>query len=534
MKAAFRPALLAGSLCLAAALPAAATTYVMMEDAALADQASIIVEGRIESAARASDAPYAATEYTVAVTRTIQGTTSGDTVEVRVLGGLPRDDGPWFHAWGVPRFQPGEAVLLFLSPRPDARLELVQLALGAFRSVAREGRRFAVRPELSAHGLGGPDRVRDLDAFADWLADRARGISRPADYFTDPPAGGVARLAERFTLFEDESGRNFRWFDFDQGLTVDFRANASGQSGMAGGGFAEVTHGLWVWNLDKKSNVALRNRGETSYSGRFGYCDGYNLVLFDDPHDEISGSYDCDRGGTLAIGGGCVNGTGTFEGKQYWRISEGDILTQDGAGCAYGAAGGKVGEYVFGHEAGHTLGIGHSCGNPGNDPGCSNPAAAAAIMAASVSARAVHGASLGHDDRAAVRTLYPEADDGGGEEPSDGWLTTREIPGFRFRVTILPGGDAEPVPGAKEDGCLAETLCVSGAIAGRVEVQLRISGPKPNGKLWPTFTKFTTSAVEIDVEQTSSGVVKSYDLTGAGPGDDTLNGLFDRDGFDPS
>lgn len=532
MHTAIRPAILAAALCLVLALPAGATSYVMMEDSAVADRATLIVEGRVEAAARSADAPYAATEYMVAVTRTIKGAVSGDTVSVRVLGGLPRDDGPWFHAWGVPRFQPGEPVLLFLSPRADDRFELVELALGTFRSVTQDGRRFAIRPELAAHGVGGGDeRLRDLDAFADWLAHRARGESRPADYFTEPPAGGAAGLAERYRLFEWED-RNFRWFDFDFDVEVEFRADADGQPGMPGSGFGDVVAALWAWNLDAGSNVKLRYRGETGAAPPFHECNGNNLFLFDDPHDEIDGSFDCQQGGTVAMGGICADGVGQFQGKEYWRITEGDVVTQDGAACAYGQAGGKVGQFVFGHETGHTLGIGHSCGDPGNDPNCSDPVAAAAIMVASVPPRASQGAKLGNDDSAALAALYPEADDRGGEDP-DGWLSSSEVPDFRFRVTIVPGGDAEPIPGTKEDACLAETLCVSGALAGRVEVQLRVVGPKPNGKLWPTFVKFTTSAVEIDVEQISSGEVKSYLLEGAAPGEDQLNGLFDRSGFDP-
>jgi hypothetical protein len=106
------------------------------------------------------------------------------------------------------------------------------------------------------------------------------------------------------------------------------------------------------------------------------------------------------------------------------------------------------------------------------------------------------------------------------------------FPGFRFWVRI--GGD-EPAPriGAPEPLCLPETACVSGALAGRTEVLLRIVGPKPNGYLWPTVVRFTTSTVEVWLERLATGERRYYRLDGAGPGSDELTGFFDRTGFLP-
>jgi hypothetical protein len=119
------------------------------------------------------------------------------------------------------------------------------------------------------------------------------------------------------------------------------------------------------------------------------------------------------------------------------------------------------------------------------------------------------------------------------EDPSAGpALATSELPGFRFWVRF-----GDPLLstwwGAKEPLCMPETLCVSGALPGRTEVLLRVVGPKPNGYLWPTLVKLSTSRVDVWIEQVATGVTKCYVLEGAEPGSSSLEGLFDRTGFLP-
>lgn len=118
---------------------------------------------------------------------------------------------------------------------------------------------------------------------------------------------------------------------------------------------------------------------------------------------------------------------------------------------------------------------------------------------------------------------------GGG---GDGFLTTPAFPDFRFRVRITAQGNPT-IAGVKENDCVPETLCVSGAVAGRSEVFVRIIGPRPNGYLWPTIVRFTPSRVEVDIEQISTRIVKTYVLPAVPPESDALSGLQDRTGFLP-
>lgn len=114
--------------------------------------------------------------------------------------------------------------------------------------------------------------------------------------------------------------------------------------------------------------------------------------------------------------------------------------------------------------------------------------------------------------------------------PSDDWLTAPELGDFRVQVQISAGGDVQPTQ-QELVGCDPETVCVSGAVPGRVEALVRVPGPRPNGCFWPTITKQTTSTVEVWVERISTGQVRYYLLDGSSPGSSDLPGFFDRGGF---
>lgn len=115
--------------------------------------------------------------------------------------------------------------------------------------------------------------------------------------------------------------------------------------------------------------------------------------------------------------------------------------------------------------------------------------------------------------------------------PGDG-VVADAFPGFRFWVRI--GGDEpDPRTGTLEPLCQPETACFSGSLPGRSEVEVRIVGPKPNGYLWPNVVRFTTSQVEVWIEQLATGERRYYLLDGVDPGSNELDGLFDRVGFLP-
>lgn len=114
--------------------------------------------------------------------------------------------------------------------------------------------------------------------------------------------------------------------------------------------------------------------------------------------------------------------------------------------------------------------------------------------------------------------------------PAGPWLTTSELPDFRFKVRITAGSNV--ITGEKLADCVAETLCVSGAQRDRAEVFVRVIGPRFNGFFWPQVIKFTTSQVEVWIEQLSTDQVNYYFLAGSSAESSDLPGLFDRTGFE--
>ncbi|HVS02837.1 MAG TPA: hypothetical protein VMT16_08715 [Thermoanaerobaculia bacterium] len=157
-----------------------------------------------------------------------------------------------------------------------------------------------------------------------------------------------------------------------------------------------------------------------------------------------------------------------------------------------------------------------------------SPVPSAAVLAA---------AGLLGDDPALSPSAQPvpvtAVEAGDPAPPGGSWLASDALPGFRVKVRITAGDNS--LDGKTENDCIDETLCVSGALVGRPEAFVRVAGPKPNGYLWPTLVKFSTSQVEVWIEQLSTGEVRYYRLDAVAPGGDLLElaGLADKLGFRP-
>jgi hypothetical protein len=357
-------ALLGAVLC----QPLAATTYMMMSDQALTDRAAAVVDVKVVGVEPAPFNGPVATDYLVEVNRVLKGTLSGSTVVVRVPGGLG-PNGVGLKIWGAPEFAEGERALLFLIPGNDGAYRILHLMLGAFHERETTGRlKVLVRDLSEAHAIGspGPDPVRNLDKFAEWVTDRGLGVERAADYLVSGSPAALALLPRKFVLLQTASGINIRWFRFDTGGTVNWQVNEGGQQGLSlPDTIGAFQTSLATWNNDAATNIRYNYLSTTSAAKGLTEPDDTNSILFNDPFAgqegrEVAGFFDCSAGGIIAIGGPWFfSSTRPYGGKQFHETVEADIVTNDGTACLFGDNR-KAAEEVFTHELGHTLGLGHS------------------------------------------------------------------------------------------------------------------------------------------------------------------------------
>ena len=129
-----------------------------------------------------------------------------------------------------------------------------------------------------------------------------------------------------------------------------------------------------------------------------------------------------------------------------------------------------------------------------------------------------------------VATRFDQGEPGPPPAPDGAWLRSPDLPGFEAKARITPTGGA-PVAASLESECIPESLCLSGALAGRPELFVKVIGPRPNGYLWTQISRFTPSRVEVWLRRTATGTTKYYALDPIGAASDDVSGLQDRTAF---
>jgi PKD repeat protein len=403
-------------------MAARATTIVLPTDEQLIAKSPVIVQGTVLSTAAADRDGTIVTETRIEVARTLKGDAAG-TIAVRELGGIVGDR--ITKIFGTPEFAAGERVLLFLEPSPRGGYRTIDLYVGKFSEAKTvDGRRLWLRDDAAGdvtlldadlHPLQAKNVQRDAAAFETFVSARLAGREAIKNYGIENPVlardvdtAGRPRLQSDFTMISEPA--LYRWFRFDSGQAATWVSSGT-QPGYADGGVSELRTAMGSWTGYASAKIYYTYTG--SRTGPMGGLDGpngANEVLFNDPLNEISGTWNRSTGGVVGTGG--FNGV---SGKQSWtapftadvthpagtttawNITEGNLTIQDAVSPQNGISSTRLAEIVA-HEFGHTLGFGHS-----DD--------ASALMYYSVTGL---GPSLRSDDQAAARWLYPN---GGGTTP---------------------------------------------------------------------------------------------------------------------
>ncbi len=455
--------------------PASAVVYVVPTDESLVDRSPVIVFGEILSAGPGPVGSGPTTDYLFAIEEVLKGFVAGSAIMVRQPGGVGVD-GTAMKVMGLPMLAEGDRVLLFLRPEESGAHPIVEYALGMFWEVDMGGRPMLLRePSLQAWAPmpGGDsrvaeparrDRLRDGARFRHWIADRAAGVERSADYFEKEPPEGPVAVQSPYRLWRTQADclhdlMPIRWQDFDLGKSLRMTVHSGGQVGVPGGGTAGIRTAMRAWNNDLESHVRLATAGTATPTEENTQPDSDRYwIPFEDPFDQIDGSFDEETGGTLAVTinywfcGGQVPVHSTLGDPpvQALQIGYTQLITQDGYGEQWVALNEnpqEAHEEIMAHELGHVLGIGHSCGF-GVYPCPDDGAIAEAIMRAYPHADG-RGARLSSDDLAALRYLYPMSSGTGGEPDAlvcSG--VTCLLQGERFRVKAWYSSDGGPNQGA--------------------------------------------------------------------------------------
>lgn len=415
------------SIFLLVCLPAAAALSVYMPPESLAARAELVLEGTVQATRSGFDPERGtlATYVVLDVDRVHRGPAGLSRVVVREAGGRVGDLVHEVDA--VPVYREGSRVLTFLEPGRDGTLRTVGMffgkfeleeagALDAVRDLDGEGtilRRPAGRSERYAvadlvavtHSVPVPVSRAMTAVPAEWerLVWEDGGDGR--DLFEAHGDAGRLRVGEAAgpgqatARFEPISATEpSRWEETDSGLTLTVHVEPGADPlGDHAAAVAEIERAMAAWNEVPESRVRMAT-GNTSfsYTGTYGASPavaytGQNIILFDDPYDDIADPTNC--AGVLAIGGYWRSGsTGrTVNGVTFYPAMQLYVIFNNAFECRLGDPD-TLAE-VAAHELGHGLGFGHS-----SEPG--------ALMRAYAYMDG-RGPQLGPDDIDAAHCHYP-------------------------------------------------------------------------------------------------------------------------------
>ncbi|HEV7764744.1 MAG TPA: PKD domain-containing protein [Thermoanaerobaculia bacterium] len=464
---------------LLASMAAHATTIVLPSDEQLIAKTPVIVDGTVLSTTAVDRDGTIWTDTVVEVARALKGDVA-DAITIREIGGAI--DERITKLYGAPEFTAGERVLLFLDESPRGGYRTVDLYVGKFSEGAMQnGRRLWTRNDVShdvnlldanLQPLNTKNVQRDAIGFEAFVRARIEGRVGVKNYGIENPM--IRRgITSEFTLISEPT--IYRWFAFANGQTAQWYS-AGTQPGYSNGGVSELQTAMQAWTSYSAANINYSYVGSrTGALGGLSGPNGVNEVLFSDPLNEITGTYNRNTGGVVGTGGfngvtSRQNWVATFAADathpagmlQAWNIVEGNLTIQDGVTAANGISS-KILAEIVSHEFGHTLGFGHSL-----DGG--------ALMYSSVTGG---GPSLKNDDQIAARWLYPN---GGTTPPPPPSPTVPSAPSDLRAIVSGSNIDVSWFDNANNETGFAVYLATgNGAFSKKAEVGANVKSTRLSG-----------------------------------------------------
>jgi hypothetical protein len=385
-----------------------ATTAIQPSDAELIVGARAIVTGEVSDISTALQNGVVFSYIRLQVEEVWKGQVSTREVVLKQPGGQFGDHGTLIY--GMPRFEIGKKVLVYLDTWPDGSLRVHQWFLGKFNIneepgtnrlvVAREeGENVRVKMRVGTLST----QISDLNSYRAMVGELMATNFLRAQTFEQETYGDLPLLPQppEFPSLSQQgqivpmwanssASQPPRWFEPDSNQSLTFYVNPEGAP--AGSVVDDVVAGMNAWAETAGSSLRFVYGGQTSGCGL--QSDGKNTVSFNNCDNYFSRSEGC--AGILAVGGiikYTPSQSKVVGGVTYYKALEGRVSFNPYGMCYFTNAC-DIRE-VATHEIGHALGLGHSSD-------------AQATMAASAHFDNRCSGLMG-DDFEGIRAMYPAA-----------------------------------------------------------------------------------------------------------------------------
>jgi len=355
---------------------ALATTAIIPRDDEMVVESRVILTGRVTDVSTAVDknTDLVYTYIRLQVNEVLKGQIIDREVVLKELGGETRDRGTMI--FGMPRFQPGQDVLVYLNTWQDGALRVHQGFLGKFNIVSdtTSGQRFVERQSedenvviLGASATG--TNRSELSAYTRMVADLVESNHKRIVSFERKNYSNIPVLSQPVE-FESKVNRNemtplwaylnptspSRWFEPDNNQSVVFYVNPSGAPAVMQIQ-EDVQSAMNAWS-NAGGSIRVTYGGQTSGCGTQ-TADGYNTISFNNCDNYFAVSQSCS--GLLAVSGivrYTPSQTKTIGATRYTKAVEANMSFNPYALCNFTNRC-QIQE-VLTHEMGHALGLGHS------------------------------------------------------------------------------------------------------------------------------------------------------------------------------